>query len=61
MPKALDLIRELKVFDDALLAEVITLEALINILDSKRIIDRGELLEAIKKVHESISHPEKLT
>jgi len=42
--------KELVSFKEALMSEVITTEALINLLDRKGIITKQELLEEIKKV-----------
>ena len=50
---------EIEALDQALLAEVITLEAVINILDRKGIFNRQDLLEEIKNVHATLEHPEK--
>lgn len=41
-------------FKELLLSEVIQSEALINLLDSKNIISKQELLEEIKRVQASI-------
>jgi hypothetical protein len=43
--------QELVSFKEMLLNEVITSEAIINLLDRKGIISREELLEEIKRVH----------
>ena len=53
MAKELDP-KELVSFKEMLLNEVITSEAIINLLDKKGIISREELLEEIKKVHASM-------
>jgi len=41
-------------FKELLMSEVIQSEALINLLDSKNIISKQELLEEIKRVQASI-------
>jgi hypothetical protein len=46
--------KELVIFRDALLSEIISSEALVNLLARKGIITRGELLEEIMTVQESM-------
>ena len=43
--------KELVNFKELLMSEVIQSEALINLLDSKGIISKQELLEEMKRVH----------
>jgi hypothetical protein len=43
--------KELVSFREMLLNEVITSEAIINLLDRKGIINKHELMEEIKRVH----------
>ena len=50
---------ELVSFKDMLLSEIITSEAIINLLDRKRIISKQELLEEMKRVQASILKAEK--
>jgi hypothetical protein len=45
---------ELMCLKDMLLSEVITSEAIINLLDSKNIISKQELMEEMKRVQASI-------
>jgi len=47
--------RETVSFKELLMSEVIQAEALINLLDRKRIITKQELLEEIKAVQTSMS------
>jgi hypothetical protein len=54
MAKEIDA-KDLTVFRDALLSEIIASEALVNLLVLKGIINRDELLEEINKVQESLS------
>jgi hypothetical protein len=58
MAKQLDP-KELVSFKEMLLNEVITSEAIINLLDKKGIISKRELLEEIKKVQASLVKAEK--
>ena len=51
--------KELVSFKDMLLSEVITSEAIINLLDRKGIISKQELLEEMKRVQASILKAEK--
>jgi hypothetical protein len=51
--------QELVSFKEMLLNEVITSEAIINLLDRKRIISKRELLEEIKKVQASLVKADK--
>jgi hypothetical protein len=46
--------KELVKFKELLMSEVIQSEALINLLDSKGIISKQELLEEMKKVQASM-------
>jgi hypothetical protein len=50
---------ELVSFKDMLLSEIITSEAIINLLDKKGIISKQELLEEMKRVQASILKAEK--
>jgi hypothetical protein len=50
---------ELVSFKDMLLSEVITSEAIINLLDRKGIISKQELIEEMKRVQASILKAEK--
>jgi hypothetical protein len=51
--------KELVSFKEMLLSEVITSEAIINLLDKKGIISKQELMEEIKKVQASMLKVEK--
>jgi hypothetical protein len=46
--------RELESFKEMLLSEVITSEAIINLLDRKGIISKHELMEEMKRVQASV-------
>ncbi len=46
--------RELESFKEMLLSEVITSEAIINLLDRKGIISKHELMEEMKRVQVSV-------
>jgi hypothetical protein len=50
---------ELVSFKDMLLSEVITSEAIINLLDRKGIISKQEIMEEMKRVQVSIMRAEK--
>ena len=58
MAKQLDS-QELMSFKEMLLSEVITSEAIINLLDRKGIISKQELLEEIKRVQASMVRTDK--
>ncbi|MEN6320339.1 MAG: hypothetical protein ABFD82_16505 [Syntrophaceae bacterium] len=58
MTKELDA-KELVSFREMLLSEVITSEAIINLLDRKGIISKQELMEEMKRVQASMLKPEK--
>ena len=51
--------KELVSFKEMLLSEVITSEAIINLLDRKGIISKQELMEEMKRVQASILKAEK--
>jgi len=58
MPAKLDE-KELIPFKELLMSEVIQSEALINLLDRKGIISKGELIEEIKNVQATMTKAEK--
>jgi hypothetical protein len=51
--------RELESFKEMLLSEVITSEAIINLLDRKGIISKHELMEEMKRVQASVLKTDK--
>ena len=51
--------QELVSFKEMLLTEVVTSEAIINLLDKKGIISKQELMQEIKKVHASMVKADK--
>jgi len=51
--------KELVSFKEMLLSEVITSEAIINLLDKKGIISKQELMEEMKRVQESMLRADK--
>jgi hypothetical protein len=51
--------QELVSFKEMLLTEVVTSEAIINLLDRKGIISKKELMEEMKQVHASMVKADK--
>jgi hypothetical protein len=49
--------KELVTFEELLMSEVITTEAVINLLDRKGLINKAEVLEEIKRLHKERAKP----
>ena len=58
MAKGIDKIQTIDL-QELLMSEVIQSEALINLLDRKGIISKGELLEELKRVHATMLKADK--